>query len=390
MLLTAAGVLIVANLDLTSDEYLENGQAEHYETLKVVKGSIAEKISGRGKLRVRRLQHVNPKTVGTVKKIYVRPGDEVKKDQRLIRLEPEENFIFELKKVLNHYHNLIERERICNQNLARHKDLLRAGLDQLERIENIEASCNELANERSIAIASLDLMEDAAGRKLDITHRRIKEPFFSYITAPFKSRVVENTFLVGDFVSPSNQMSKRFLTIGDFSELFIDYHVNEIDVYRIKEGNRVEIHCDCFPDRILEGTVHRVFNISLSHHEPGYRNNTQASFFNVSIKVKDPPARVKIGISCKVDILTRETHHILIIPIESMFEEDGESYVFSKRNDSIFRQQIFTGFYNEEHMEVKRGLVEGDIVCRWPLKIRENRERKKIRENKNWLERIMQ
>ena len=53
---------------------------------------------------------------------------------------------------------------------------------------------------------------------------------------------------------------------------------------------------------------------------------------------------------------------MISVPINSVFKENGTKYVYLKTSEGSIKQEIKTGFENEEFVLVEEGLKEGDLV----------------------------
>ena len=76
------------------------------------------------------------------------------------------------------------------------------------------------------------------------------------------------------------------------------------------------------------------------------------------------PSKYKIlGLSGDADIVTDENPSALVIPIESLIEENGNSYVYQIVNGTAIKTTIETGLETEFEVAVEKGLKEGDIIA---------------------------
>jgi multidrug efflux pump subunit AcrA (membrane-fusion protein) len=66
------------------------------------------------------------------------------------------------------------------------------------------------------------------------------------------------------------------------------------------------------------------------------------------------------------DIILANSDNVISIPLNSVFKENGTKYVYLSEKDSIRKQEIKTGFENEEFILVEEGLNEGDLVVLEP------------------------
>ncbi|SEF63741.1 Biotin-lipoyl like [Caloramator fervidus] len=73
----------------------------------------------------------------------------------------------------------------------------------------------------------------------------------SYIKSPIDGKVVLSNAVVGQVVSPGMEIAQ----IIDLSNIFIKANIEETNISKIKEGQKVDIKIDAYPDKKFEGYV---------------------------------------------------------------------------------------------------------------------------------------
>ena len=69
------------------------------------------------------------------------------------------------------------------------------------------------------------------------------------------------------------------------------------------------------------------------------------------------------GLSASLDITTSSSENVLFVPIQSVYEEDGKSYVDLVAEDgSTEKTEVTTGIFNYDFIEIKSGLNKGDTI----------------------------
>lgn len=145
-------------------------------------------------------------------------------------------------------------------------------------------------------------------------------------------------------------------TLPDLSKMEVVTYINEVDVQKVKEGQKVNIELDAAPDKHLKGIVKSV--ASIGQQKP----NSDAKVFEVLINVltKDSTLRPAMTTSCK--ILSASYAGALQIPLEAIYNNKNESYVFKLLNGHPVEQQIKVAAVNETSALISNGLKEGDKV----------------------------
>ncbi len=131
--------------------------------------------------------------------------------------------------------------------------------------------------------------------------------------------------------------------------------MNEVDIRKIKAGQKVEVGLDAYPDRKLKGIVTHVANVGEQ------RPNSDAKVFEVLVELDgtDPTLRPSMTTSNK--ILTSEVPDALFIPLECLHSDhDTITYVFRQKGTGTVKQEVIVGETNSNDAVVTVGLSESD------------------------------
>jgi hypothetical protein len=66
--------------------------------------------------------------------------------------------------------------------------------------------------------------------------------------------------------------------------------------------------------------------------------------------------------SAKVEVIVDELENVTYVPVQSVFVENGEHFVFRKTLGGYERQVVEIGAHNNDFIELRKGLEEGDQV----------------------------
>lgn len=141
-------------------------------------------------------------------------------------------------------------------------------------------------------------------------------------------------------------------TLPNLREMTTKTYVNEVDISKVKVGQRVEIGVDAFPEKKFTGKVVEVANIGEQ------LRNSNAKVFEVKIEVNEFDSIVRPAMTTKNVIITDELQDVLYIPLEAIHGADSLQYVFTAGR----RQQVIAGKSNENQIIVRAGLKENDLV----------------------------
>jgi HlyD family secretion protein len=146
--------------------------------------------------------------------------------------------------------------------------------------------------------------------------------------------------------------------LPDLSEMLSKTYVNEIDISKVKVGQKVQIGIDAFPEKKFSGTVTQVANIG--------EQVQNAQVYEVKIVINEYDSILRPAMTTKNKILTNTVQNVLFIPIEAIFNNDSVTFVYKKDGGSAAKQQVIVGQSNENEIIIKAGLQAEDVVLLVP------------------------
>ncbi len=168
----------------------------------------------------------------------------------------------------------------------------------------------------------------------------------------------------GPQIEEGAQVRERqtILRIPDLTKMQVKVAVHESKVEMVKRGMPARIKIQ---DRVLQGVVESVAN----QPEP-------TSFFSASVKEYATIVRIlgeasglKPGMTAEVEILIDHLKDVLKLPIAAVVEQNGKHYCWIKAGEGYERRELVLGRNNDEFVEVKDGITEGDQVVLNPRAI---------------------
>ncbi|MGV3765908.1 MAG: efflux RND transporter periplasmic adaptor subunit [Chitinophagaceae bacterium] len=179
------------------------------------------------------------------------------------------------------------------------------------------------------------------------------------ITAPKGGMVTYEKNWNGQKKSVGSQIdmwNPTVATLPDLTQMEVFTYVNEVDVQRVRVGQKVSIALDASPDKKLDGVVKSVANIGEE------RPNSDAKVFEVLIDVttKDDELRPAMTVSCK--ILTEKYKDVVQVPLESIFSESAKSFVYTRKDGALQKQQVVVHSSNETAAIISNGLTGGETI----------------------------
>jgi HlyD family secretion protein len=144
------------------------------------------------------------------------------------------------------------------------------------------------------------------------------------------------------------------------SKVISEIYVKEIDISKIKVGDSVRVTFDALAGIMIKGSINTIARVGEDHKD------FDMKAFKVIIHLDNTNQGLKPAMNSNNDIILANSDNVISVPLISVFKENGTKYVYLKTAESIRKQQIKTGFENEESVLVEEGLKEGDLVIMEP------------------------
>lgn len=206
------------------------------------------------------------------------------------------------------------------------------------------------------------MREKAAGlRKIQNEHQSMTDVMQMFtITAPEPGMVIYSKGWDGKPVKQGSQINMwepTVATLPDLSKMISKTYVNEVDVRKVKTGQRVNVGLDAYPDKKLTGVISRVANVGEQ------RPNSDAKVFEVVVEIKGTDAALRPAMTTSNRIVAHQVDSALYIPLECLHSEaDSITYVFKKNGIKTIKQEVMIGETNASDVIISAGLTQNDRV----------------------------
>jgi HlyD family secretion protein len=138
--------------------------------------------------------------------------------------------------------------------------------------------------------------------------------------------------------------------------MVVETRVRETDVHKVERNQKVEVRVEAYPDLRLTGAVALIG--TLAQEEKDRRG---AKFFSVTIEIRESEPRLRPGMTARVEIQVEERRQALSVPLEAVFERDGQSVVYLPGRRPRPREVVL-GPSNADFVVVEKGLARGERV----------------------------
>lgn len=331
-----------------------SGEYSGMRTAEVNKGDVVVVLPGVGTLAPITRVEVKSVLSGRIIEIHVREGDVVKIGQKLATLEPGIDQLRELSLMATGVQKASLELKDAEVDLKNTQALSRKGFASNDQVKAAEKRYAQSLIDYNAAVAQRAAL---ASQGVPVGNAaRALESFD--VMSPGTGVVVDRKVEVGEVVSSGmsgfNQGTVLF-EVADLGELKVDLFVNEVDVGKLEMDYPAEITVDAFRGKKWPGAV--------SHIAPQARQEGEIRGFDVEIKLKDNPGRLRPGMTANVDITGEETTDVVRVPIEALFRKKGDDVVYVIKDGKPESLEVEVGLISLDWVEVKSGVDEGTEIA---------------------------
>lgn len=334
------------------------------ETTNPILETISESVYASGVVKSKNQYQIYSTTNGLIGEILVKEGDVLKKGDALMRI-------------------LNESSELNNDNaklMADYNDLY-ANQDKLmEATASIKLAQSKLKNDSLLLKRQRNLWSQKVGTQVELEQRELayKTSLTNYESANLNYRNLKrqlefaseqsktnlkiSTALKDDYVIKAEVDGKVYKILkekgefvapqipvaimGDSSEFLLELKVDEYDVARIAENQKIVFTMDSYKGNVFEA---RVLNI-----EP--LMNEQSRSFTVNAVFVTKPAMLYPNLSVEANIIIQSKQKALTIPRSYLI---SDSLVMVNKDE---KRKVVIGLKDYEKVEIKSGLTSKDII----------------------------
>lgn len=235
------------------------------------------------------------------------------------------------------------------------------------KLQKAEVDLSQVRQEKLFKVAgAMAVVKKAQSEKettqltLDDVRDQLKK---TTVRAPFAGIVVHyETFRDGQKRKPrigdTVWQNQPLLYLPDISVMIVKTQVRELDLYKIKTGQRASIRVDAFPDNVYEGEVTMIGALGSERTE----TSRGEKYFQFSVALKSSDHWLRPGMTARVFIIADSVQKVLCIPIHAVFDENGQKICFVSQGKRFNKVNVVLGKQNEDVVEIRSGLKAGDRI----------------------------
>jgi len=235
----------------------------------------------------------------------------------------------------------VRRKAAVDQDLFEQGALLRQRHDESQAaLEEARSRLANLEREVPLRVDSLDLrIEDLSAQLEGAT-----------LMAPFAGTVYRTEFKKGEMV----HVGDPILWLADLTRLRVRSNVDQVDLGRVRVGQRMRVTANAYPNRSWTARVSELVPHVI------VRDNRSIS---EGLALVDPPTNGLVpGMNVDVDVIVEDVPDALQVPAAAVYTEDGHPFVYRIAKGRALWTPVTLGRSSVGAVEILGGLKADDRV----------------------------
>lgn len=343
-----------------------------FQTETPKKRNIYQQINATGTLEIKDHLKIGSLVAGTIKNIYVKENERVKKDQLLAEIDIGKRNT-DVKKAKGELEKTNTELQYQENYFNRQKELYQSNQISKDFFEKVTRDYNALKATKTIKQADLEQKE------IEFNNSKIKSPDDGIIVSVGISK--------GEGVTTDLNATVLFIIAGDITKMEASLDIDESDIGNVKKGQKVEFTVGTYLDRSFKGVITKV------SYSPKLKNNILS--YKATVDVENVDLALRPGMTLNAKIKVAKCINCLSIssqafqinskllekiakklnygfqPLEKRRKKSLEKsnnlhysikYVWILENKSFVEKAIKINITDDNYFELKLGISESDYV----------------------------
>jgi len=220
-----------------------------------------------------------------------------------------------------------------------------------EQIENRKKIQQEELFQKNLSINQLQVILDDANASIN--------SLFVLSPAPGIA-IIEQNWLTSQKWALGDQpyAGTKLIELPDLNVMVAEVKINEVDVSKILPGLKVTVISDAYSDTTYTGEVTTIANLAQNKD-----SKSKIKVFPVQIRIEGSPQNLLPGLTVSCRITISEIPDVLYVPLEALFKEQGNEFVYVRSTSGFKRRDVKTGSANTDFIIIREGLEENEELA---------------------------
>lgn len=153
--------------------------------------------------------------------------------------------------------------------------------------------------------------------------------------------------------------------IAGSDELAVSAAISELDIAKVKVGQRVNFTCSAYPETVFTGSVSKIASAARNQ----YSGAVLETVVDILIKPDERDERLRSGLTTEVYVLLGEPRKICVLPYEVIEQDERGEYIYVYEDGEAVRRNVFTGAEFVDGTEIISGVEPAEPVFASPSEV---------------------
>lgn len=338
-----------------------------YQTATVERGTLVSSVSASGQILSANIVNITTNARGVVKKVFVKEGDKVTAGQKILELTldlaGQQKNAAAYSSYLSAKNSLASTQAslytLESQRVAAKKKLVDDALTKALALDD-PTYVQEYSDWQAA-----EAKYNNQGAVIDQAKIAVNNAWLSYqltsatVTAPSAGTISSLTAVEGLSVGQSNSSSdtttsQKVAVIQTEANPLATFNLSEIDVSKVKVGQKATITLDSFSDKTFTGKVASVDRTGST--------TSGVTSYPAIVQFDTQTPEILPNMAASAEIIIEAKDNVLFVPSASIQTQNNQSTVRVLKEGQTQTVLVETGLTSATQTEIISGLSEGDEV----------------------------
>jgi HlyD family secretion protein len=240
-------------------------------------------------------------------------------------------------------------------------------------LERIEAGARSKFAQAKAKLSSKEATYSLEKERLEKWRKQLEA---CTIRAPAAGQVVYSSSMMDSWQRRNNPIEvgaeirerQKIISIPDTSEMKVEIKIHETWVDKVQPGQQAKINIAAFPDKTFTGKVLKKAPLA----DPEEWLNPDLKVYSTDVSIDGTHEFLKTGMSAKVEIIIEELKNVISVPLQAVVNRNGKKVCYVMASREPKQREVETGLFNDNFVEIKSGLAEGEKVLLNPPRVSES------------------
>lgn len=324
--------------------------ASTYQTSIVSKGTLISTVSASGRAVTTNILEVKTSATGVIKKVYVADGQKVVKGQKIAEITLDQAGI---EKNASAYASYINAQNSVNSANNSYRSAVASAEKVLSDVSGHDSD-ETLAQKETrtkAEVARDNAYDGLRSASANLTSAALAYQLSSpFVVAPYAGTIQNLSIVEGINITAEKRVGTMVLT----GNPIVEVSLSEVDVTKVKVGQKATITFDSLSDKSFTGAVATVDRLGST--------TSSVTSYSAYIKLDSASSDLLTNMSGTANIILNSITDVLIIPSSAIETTNNITYAKVFKNGSVNLTEVVLGVTGDSGVEVKSGISEGETV----------------------------